>query len=116
MTKNALTAADLSYPPLGLARHEAARYIGIDVPLFMQLVSDGRMPPPKHLGNFEIWSRIELEATFLRLPEGASDQANLTRGQGNSSDMIDQERPHVYSPAKLAERWGCSVRHAHELI
>ena len=30
--------------------------------------------------------------------------------------MADVERPHVYSPAKLAERWGCSVGHIHKLV
>ncbi|WP_312795512.1 helix-turn-helix domain-containing protein [Tianweitania sp.] len=104
------------YAPLGLSRDEAARYVGVDVPLFMQLVSAGRMPLPKRLGDRDIWSRIELEAAFIRLPEGVTDQTSRTLGQGSSNGMAEKDRPHVYSPAKLAERWGCSVGHVHKLI
>jgi len=52
----------------GLSRDESAAYIGIGVTLFDQLVSDGRMPPPKEIGSRRIWDLHALDASFTALP------------------------------------------------
>ena len=44
------TRDSLTYPPRGLNREEAARYVGIGTSLFDRLVEEGRMPKPKHIG------------------------------------------------------------------
>jgi predicted DNA-binding transcriptional regulator AlpA len=37
----------LAYPPRGLSRQEAARYVGVGITKFDQMVADRRMPKPK---------------------------------------------------------------------
>ena len=57
------------YPPMGLSREEAARYIGIGSTKFDQLVKDGRMPRPKRIDGRKIWIRTRLDAAVNELPE-----------------------------------------------
>lgn len=59
----------LSYPPRGLSREEAARYVGVGVTKFDEMVSDGRMPRPKRIDGRVIWDRLKIEAAFTDLPE-----------------------------------------------
>lgn len=58
----------LSYPPRGLSREQAARYIGIGVTFFDQLVADKRMPPPKIINSRKVWDRLDLDEAFRELP------------------------------------------------
>jgi excisionase family DNA binding protein len=39
----------LAYPPRGLSRDEAARYVGVGATKFEEMVADGRMPRPKRV-------------------------------------------------------------------
>ncbi|MER8765472.1 MULTISPECIES: hypothetical protein [unclassified Mesorhizobium] len=57
----------LSYPPRGLSREEAARYIGVGITKFDQMVADRRMPKPKKVDGRVIWDRLKLEAAFTEL-------------------------------------------------
>lgn len=59
----------LSYPPRGLSREEAARYVGVSCTKFAEMISDGRMPRPKRVDGRVIWDRLALEAAFSDLPE-----------------------------------------------
>lgn len=59
----------IAYPPRGLSRVEAARYIGVGPSKFDQLVKDGRMPKPKRIDGRTIWDRIALDAAFSALPD-----------------------------------------------
>jgi predicted DNA-binding transcriptional regulator AlpA len=54
--------------PRGLARGEAAVYIGVSPSFFDKLVQDGIMPAPKHIGARRIWDRLELDEAFDSLP------------------------------------------------
>lgn len=64
-----MTRADtISYPPRGLSRDEAARYIGVGPTLFDEMVADGRMPRPKRANSRTLWDRIALDAAFSDLP------------------------------------------------
>ncbi len=63
-----------SYPPRGLSREEAARYIGVGTTKFDEMVSDRRMPKPKRVDGRVVWDRISLDAAFSDLP---SDGDNL---------------------------------------
>ncbi|MEQ1951005.1 hypothetical protein [Mesorhizobium sp. CN2-181] len=66
----ALRRADaISYPPRGLSREEAARYIGVGSTKFDELVKDGRMPKPKRLDGRTIWDRVALDMAFTDLPD-----------------------------------------------
>ena len=59
----------LSYPPRGMSRDEAARYIGVGVTKFDEMVADGRMPKPKRVDGRVIWDRLRVEAAFTDLPD-----------------------------------------------
>lgn len=61
--------APLSYPPRGLSREDAARYVGVGTSLFDRLVAEGRMPKPKHIGKRVVWDRFKLDAAFADLGE-----------------------------------------------
>ena len=59
----------ISYPPRGLSRDEAARYVGVGTTKFDEMVEDGRMPKPKRLDGRTIWDRVALDIAFTDLPE-----------------------------------------------
>lgn len=59
----------ISYPPRGMSRDEAARYIGVGPTKFDEMVADGRMPKPKRVDARVIWDRLRLDAAFSDLPE-----------------------------------------------
>ena len=58
----------LAYPPRGLSREEAARYVGVGATTFDQMVKDRRMPRPKRIGARVVWDRLALDAAFSDLP------------------------------------------------
>lgn len=62
----------LAYPPRGLCRAEAARWIGIGTTKFNEMVRDGRMPKPRIIDSRKVWDRIELDASFTDLPSESS--------------------------------------------
>lgn len=63
-----------SYPPRGLSREEAARYVGVGATKFDEMVNDRRMPRPKRVDGRVVWDRISLDAAFSDLP---ADGENL---------------------------------------
>lgn len=63
----------IPYPPRGLSREEAARYVGVGATTFDGLVQDGRMPKPMRLGKRVIWDRLKIEAAFADLDEGGRE-------------------------------------------
>lgn len=58
----------LAYPPRGMTRDEAARYMGMSPRTFDKLVADRRMPPPKRIDGLTLWDRISLDAAFADIP------------------------------------------------
>jgi excisionase family DNA binding protein len=69
------TRDSLTYPPRGLNREEAARYVGIGTSLFDRLVEEGRMPKPKHIGKRVVWDRLKLDAAFADLEEDSGENS-----------------------------------------
>jgi excisionase family DNA binding protein len=59
----------MSYPPRGMSRDEAARYVGVGSTKFDEMVADGRMPKPKRIDGRVVWDRIKIEAAFSDLPD-----------------------------------------------
>jgi excisionase family DNA binding protein len=59
----------ISYPPRGLSREEAARYIGVGPTKFDEMVKDGRMPKPKRLDGRTVWDRLAVDLAFTDIPE-----------------------------------------------
>lgn len=68
----ALRSDPVSYPPRGLSRDEAARYVGVGTTKFDEMVRDGRMPRPKRVDGRNIWDRMAIEACFTDLPSADS--------------------------------------------
>lgn len=67
-------ADPIAYPPRGLSREEAARYVGVSASTFDKLIEDGRMPRPLRVGKRVIWDRLKVEAAFTELDE---DEGNI---------------------------------------
>lgn len=57
-----------SYPPRGLSREEASRYVGVGTTQFDEMVADKRMPKPKKINSRLVWDRIAIDAAFADLP------------------------------------------------
>lgn len=55
-----------------LSREEAARYVGIGVSKFDEMVGDGRMPKPLRIDSRVLWDMHRLDAAIDRLAEAAS--------------------------------------------
>ena len=66
-----------SYPPRGMDREEAARYIGVGTTLFDAMVKDGRMPRGKAANGRVMWDRVKLDAAFTALPEHGGNSIDL---------------------------------------
>ena len=56
-----------SLAPRGLARVQAAAYIGVSPPLFDEMVKDGRMPQPIRINARVVWDRLQLDDAFAAL-------------------------------------------------
>ncbi|MCC2612645.1 hypothetical protein [Neorhizobium petrolearium] len=78
------TADAFSYPPRGMSREEAARYIGVGTMKFDEMVSDKRMPKPKRIDGRVIWDRIALDAAFSDLPTDGGNMVDELRSRRSS--------------------------------
>ena len=58
--------------PRGLNRVRSAAYIGVSPTKFDEMVSDGRMPPPKRIDGRKVWDRRMLDEAFEGLPDGGA--------------------------------------------
>lgn len=59
----------IAYPPRGMSRDEAARYVGVSITTFDRMVQAGWMPRPKRVFSRLIWDRLQLDAAFTDLAE-----------------------------------------------
>jgi excisionase family DNA binding protein len=64
-----MRADTIGYPPRGLSRDEAARYVGVGTTKFDEMVQDGRMPKPKRVDGRTVWDRVAIDLAFTDLPE-----------------------------------------------
>jgi predicted DNA-binding transcriptional regulator AlpA len=53
-----------AYPPRGLTREDAARYIGLGPTKLDELVEQGKMPKPTRIGRKLVFDRLKLDAAF----------------------------------------------------
>lgn len=77
-------ADPIAYPPRGMSREEAARYVGVGVTKFETMVASGAMPRPKRIGGRVVWDRIRLDMAFAELPEEGANPIDeiLKRARG----------------------------------
>nr|WP_313429335.1 XRE family transcriptional regulator [Brevundimonas diminuta] len=64
-----MTIQRLPLEPRGLQREVAARYIGVGLTKFDEMVRDGRMPGPKRVDGRKVWDRRALDTAFDSLPD-----------------------------------------------
>lgn len=76
-----------AYPPRGLSREEAARYVGVGTTTFDGLVQDGRMPKPVRLGKRVIWDRLKLDAAFADLAHESENVLDRALGLSRPDDI-----------------------------
>ncbi len=77
-----LHADPISYPPRGLSRDEAARWIGVSPTKLDQLITDGRMPRGKRIDGRVVWDRYALDAAFSALPDHRVNVIDQAMGGG----------------------------------
>lgn len=53
-----------AYPPRGMSREQAARYVGVSPDTFDRMIRENKMPLPKRDGGRTIWDRFQLDACF----------------------------------------------------
>lgn len=84
----------LAYPPRGMSRVIAARYVGVSVTKFDELVADGRMPAPVRVDGRVLWDRIKIDMAF----------GDLDEFEASSSTLVDLGggRPETLTKAKQA--------------
>lgn len=77
----------LAYPPRGMSREEAARYIGVGATKFDEMVGDRRMPKPKRIDGRVIWDRVALDVAFSDLPTEPDNKVDaiLARRKADST-------------------------------
>ena len=63
-----MKADPFAYPPRGLSRSDAARYVGVGESTFDEMVRDRRMPKPRSIGSRVVWDRVEVDIAFSDLP------------------------------------------------
>jgi len=85
----------LAYPPRGLSRDEAARYIGVGTTKFDQMVADRRMPRPKRIDGRLVWDRLQIDAAFSDLPEDV---------RANPLDRMFEKRTEMEDPSVVQAR------------
>jgi len=75
----------VAYPPRGMSREEAARYVGVSATKFDDLVADGRMPPPKQIDGRVVWDRLRLDAAFSEISERVNAIDAALKGRGRAA-------------------------------
>jgi predicted DNA-binding transcriptional regulator AlpA len=60
-------------PRRGLSRHDAARYIGISVTLFDELVAERALPQPFNIRSRKLWDIRALDAAIDALADQAAN-------------------------------------------
>lgn len=56
-----MTKDNYAYPPRGMQRKAAARYLGVEIADFDTLVDEGRMPMPHIAADVLVWDRFEID-------------------------------------------------------
>jgi predicted DNA-binding transcriptional regulator AlpA len=80
----------LAYPPRGMDVERAAAYVGFGRTKFLELVADGRMPPPIDIDGNPRWDRVDLDAAFEDLKQRRRDP--VQRGRDRIHARLRQQQ------------------------
>ncbi len=69
----------LAFLPRNLRKPKAAAYVGVSVPAFERMVSNGEMPSPFTLSGAEAWDIRDLDRAVDDLKAGATPQQDWRR-------------------------------------
>jgi hypothetical protein len=69
------------FPPRGMDRAEAARWVGVGTTKFDQMVQDGRMPRAKRVDGRMVWDRYQLDRAFTDLPDADGNRIDRALGR-----------------------------------
>ncbi len=69
----------------GLDENEAAVYLSLSPSFFRKLVSAGRMPRPRRIGERRIWDVEELDLAFKALPREGGDAEPIFQSEETDS-------------------------------
>ena len=69
----------------GLDENEAAVYLSLSPSFFRKLVTDGRMPRPRVIGERRIWDIEELDLAFKAMPREGGDAEPIFTSRENDS-------------------------------
>jgi hypothetical protein len=67
----------VAYPPRGMRRIEAARYVGVSPTLFSEWVRAGTMPEGKREGGVVLWDRHALDDALDQLFDTSPEDIRL---------------------------------------
>ena len=69
--------APVAYPPRGMRREDAARYVGVSPTKFSQWVSDGLMPEGRRVEGVTLWDRLALDDAMNALFDDQPEDIRL---------------------------------------
>jgi predicted DNA-binding transcriptional regulator AlpA len=64
MTAHHKLQDSFAYPPRAMRAERAAAYLSMSRSKFLQLVNDGVLPRPTHIGGVVLWDRLALDIAF----------------------------------------------------
>lgn len=82
--------AEWMFPPRGLRREMAARYVGISPSHFDGWVAKGLMPQPKQQDGVVVWDRVKLDAAFEALPDRLKKGAQTEEPPRPGLTLVEQ--------------------------
>ncbi len=69
-----MNALPQSLPPYGLARPQAAEFVGLKLPKFDLEVKAGNLPPPVRFGRSTIWTTKTLREALDKMSGAAAEE------------------------------------------
>lgn len=70
-------SALFGYPPRGMRREDAARYVGVSPTKFSQWVADGLMPEGRRVEGVTLWDRLALDDAMNALFDDQPEDIRL---------------------------------------
>jgi excisionase family DNA binding protein len=75
-----------AYPPRAMKAERAAAYLDVSRSKVLELVEDGRLPPPKIIDGIRVWDRLALDAAFNEFPDRSDNDS--VGGRPNTFDAL----------------------------
>jgi excisionase family DNA binding protein len=90
MKRERTQALPSNLPPRGLSREQAAEYVGVSIPTFMQMVEAHTMPQPLRVGKRVIFDLHALDKAIDALAAAHVDDNNVSRNEWEGTECYDK--------------------------